>query len=107
MIEQGLHEESQLPDKTKLTKLERCWALSIQRIRDSEDHQTLRALYKLSEQEYHARKAPAMISACYWRLPRNDLGPRQRSAIELESLFSATDGRNSPVLTPKLSKWLE
>jgi lipopolysaccharide biosynthesis glycosyltransferase len=107
MIDQGLDEELQLPDKAKLTKLERCWALSVQRIRNNEDHQTLRALYKLSEQEYHARKAPAMVSSCYWRLQRNDLGPRPRSTEELEQLFSATDGRNTPVLTPKLSKWLE
>jgi hypothetical protein len=108
MIDRGLSEELSLPDKKKLTKIERCWALAGQRIAGNEDHQTLRAAYKMSEMEYLAKKAPGMVASCYWRINPEALAPRRMSPEELEAIFGSSAGQPAtPALTPRLAKWLE
>jgi len=122
MLEGGLEAEAPggalLSDKERLAKLERCWELAKQRVRTHEDHQTLMGVYKMTEQEYMARKAPAMVSACYWRLGKGGLGeakgaPKEGVALELEKLEELEnifgppkDGKRTPPLSPRLAKWM-
>merc|ERR1712070_885498 len=101
MVEHGLAQEMKTPDKAKLEKLERCWSLAGQRIASMEDHQTLRAIYKMSEMEYLARKAPALVSSCYWRVQATQMS-RRLSAEEMESLFGGDKESRPPGLTPRL-----
>jgi len=108
MVDRGLAEELDLPDKKKLAKIELCWVLAGQRIKANEDHQTLMGIYKMSELQYLAKKAPGMVSNCYWRLQSADIAVRRRSPEELEVLFGSSDEQpNVPALTPRLAKWLE
>jgi len=108
MISRGLDEELQLPDKAKLEKLERCWIFAGQRIASNEDHQTLRELYKMSELEYLAKKAPVMVPSCYWRLDTSKEPLYKLTPQQLEMLFGSSDEASSPPgLTPRLSQWLQ
>merc|ERR1719502_2067643 len=102
MIERGLEEEAALTDKQRLAKIERCWSLAGQRVLSHPDHLTLMKMYNISDMEYLSRKAPGLVSSCYWRIKPEELKQRRPTTPEeLEALFGSGDGQpNTPALTP-------